>query len=126
MSKNDGLPAFLAGLGIGAVVGLLLVPATRSQLGTRVRKSIRGVGDDLADRTRGATERVSAALSDAGEMWKEGEKAMSNIKDKLKDTIDDAADATKKVVDKAVNKSKDAAHEAGKHLEQGGKSLQDT
>ncbi len=51
---------------------------------------------------------------------------MSNIKDKLKDKIDDAAEATKKAVDVVAEKSKDAAHKAGKQLEQGGKRLQKT
>jgi hypothetical protein len=56
----------------------------------------------------------------------EGEQTMSDIKDKLKDKIDDAADATKKAVDVVAEKSKDAAHKAGKQLEQGGKRLQKT
>jgi hypothetical protein len=51
---------------------------------------------------------------------------MSDIKEKVKDKIDDAAEITKKAVDAVAEKSKDAAHKAGKQLEQGGKRLQKT
>jgi gas vesicle protein len=124
MSKRDSMPMFLAGLGIGAAVGLLWVPVTGSQFGIRARKAIRNTTDNLANRSRSIAESVSSAMPDAGETWKKGEKTMSDVKDKLKDKIDDTADATKKAVDKVADKAKEAAHEAGKKLEQGGKNLQ--
>jgi gas vesicle protein len=124
MSKRDSMPLFLAGLGIGAAVVLLWAPVTSSPFGKRARKAIRNTTNNLASRSRTIAESVSSAMPDAGEMWKKGEKTMSDVKDKLKDKIDDTADATKKVVDKVADKAKDAAHEAGKKLEQGGKNLQ--
>jgi hypothetical protein len=85
MTKHDGLPMLVTGIGIGVAATLLMLN----------RKT-----------------------------WKRGEKAMSDVKDKLKNKIDDAADAGKKVVEKVVDKSKDAAHKAGEQLERGGKRLQ--
>jgi hypothetical protein len=54
----------------------------------------------------------------------ERSETMSNLKDKTK-KIDDAADAAKKAADQVIDKSKDAAHSAGKKMEEGGKRLQD-
>jgi gas vesicle protein len=124
MSKNNGLPVFLAGLGIGAAVALLVMPTSRGQFGSRVRKSLRSAAGDVTDRSQRVAERMTATLSDTGETLKKGEKTMSDVKEKVKDKIDDAADATKDVVAKVVDQSKEAAHEVGKKLEQGGKSLQ--
>jgi hypothetical protein len=49
---------------------------------------------------------------------------MSDFKGKAKDKIDDAANAAKRGTDKVVDKSKEAAHNAGKKMEEGGKRLQ--
>ena len=125
MTKNNGLPIFLAGVGVGAAVGLLLVASSRVELGARARKALRSASEDLTDGSRRVRERVSAVLSGGEQALKEGGKAMSDVKDQLKDKIDDAANASKKVVDKVVDKSKDVAHDAGEKLEWGGKRLQD-
>jgi gas vesicle protein len=109
MTKNAGLPIFVAGIGIGVAATLFMMDR---ELRTRLGKS-------LSERSQSAAD----ALSDPA-TWKRGEKAMSDVKDKLKNQVDDAADATKKAVDKVVDKSKDAAHKAGEHLERGGKRLQ--
>lgn len=87
MTKQIGLPIFVAGLGIGVAATLF--------------------------------------IKDREASWKRGQKAMSDIKDKVKSKIDDAADAAKKALDKAADKSKEAAHKAGEQLERGGKRLQD-
>lgn len=100
MAKHNGLPILVAGIGIGVAATLLM-------------------------KDRRLRTRVTAALADPHATWNKGEKAMSDVKDKLKNKIDDAAGATKKAVDKVVDKSKDAAHKAGEHLERGGKRLQD-
>ena len=50
---------------------------------------------------------------------------MSDMKDKAKRKIDEAAEGAKKVAEKVVDKSRDAAHNAGKKIEEGGKRLQD-
>jgi hypothetical protein len=111
MAEHNGLPILVAGIGIGAAVTLLMMDP---ELRTRVGKVLSN-----------GSQRVTDALSDPDAAWNKGEKAMSDVKDKLKDKIDDAADATKKAVDKVVDKSKDAAHKAGEHLERGRKRLQD-
>jgi hypothetical protein len=111
MAQQNGLPIFMAGIGIGIAAALVLMDG---DLRSRIGKAM-GNG----------SQRVTGALADPAAAWKRGENAMSDVKDKLKDKIDDAADATKKVVDKVVDKSKDAAHKAGEHLERGGKRLQD-
>ena len=99
MAKHYGLPILVAGIGIGVAATWLM--------------------QDRKLRTR-----VTQALANPDAAWNKGEKAMSDVKDKLNNKIDDAADATKQAVDKVVDKSKDAAHQAGKHLERGGKRLQ--
>jgi hypothetical protein len=103
MEKHARLPIFAAGIGIGVAATLLL---TNRGLRTGIGKTFSNAPDPDA-------------------MLKRGEKAMSNVKDKLKNKIDDAAEASKKAVDKVVDKSKDAAHKAGEQLERGGKRLQD-
>jgi hypothetical protein len=50
---------------------------------------------------------------------------MSDLKDKAKDRIDAVAEAAKKATEKVVDKTKDAAHAAGKKLEEGAKKLKD-
>jgi hypothetical protein len=100
MENHTGLSILVAGIGIGVAATLLM-------------------------KDRQLRTRVTDALSDPDVTWKKGQKAMSDVKDKLKDKIDDAADATKKAVDKVADKSKDAAHKVGEHLERGGKRLQE-
>jgi hypothetical protein len=111
MTKQIGLPIFIAGLGIGVAATLFV----------RDREVRNRLGKAVNDRSR----RVGQALSEPEASWKRGAKSMSNIKDKVKSKIDDAADATKKAVDKVADKSKEAAHKAGEQLERGGKRLQD-
>jgi hypothetical protein len=111
MTKHESFPILAAGIGIGVAATLLLM---NRELRTR-----------LAEAVSNGSQRLSEAFSDPDATWNKGEKAMSDVKDKLKNKIDDAADAGKKVVDKVVDKSRDAAHQAGKHLERGGKRLQD-
>ena len=111
MTKYDGLPILVAGIGIGVAAALLV---TDRKLRTRLGKALNNGSNVATD-----------ALSNPNATWKRGEKAMSDVKDKLKNKIDDAADAGKKVVDKVVDKSKDAAHQAGEQMERGGKRLQE-
>jgi gas vesicle protein len=125
MNRNYGLPIFLAGVGVGAVVGLLLIPGSRYELGARARKALRTASADVTESSRRIRERVSTVLSGGEQALKERGRAMSNVNDKLKDKIDDTAAAGKKLVNKVADKSKDVAHDAGKKLEQGGKRLQD-
>jgi gas vesicle protein len=111
MANHNGLPILVAGIGIGVAATLLM---TDRELRSRLGKALSN-----------GSQRATEALSDPEATWSKGEKAMSDVKDKLKNQIDDAASATKKAVDKVVDKSKDAAHKAGEHLERGGKRLQD-
>ena len=119
MSRNNSVPIFLAGVGVGAAVGLL-VAGSRGELGARARKALQIASENLTDGSRRVRERADAVLSGGEQALKEGRKAMSNVKDKLKDKIDDTAAAGKKLVNKVADKSKDVAHDAGKKLEQGG------
>jgi gas vesicle protein len=125
MSRNSGLPIFLAGVGVGAAVGLLLVASSRGELGARARKALRTASEDLTDGSRRVRERVGTVLSGGEQALKEGAQTMSNVKDKLKDKIEDTAKASQKVLDKVADKSKDVAHDAGEKLERGGNRLQD-
>lgn len=111
MTKQIGLPIFIAGLGVGVAATLFM----------KDREMRNRIGKAVGDRS----QRVGEALSDPLASWKRGQQSMSDIKDKVKSKIDDAADATKKAVDKVADKSKEAAHKAGEQLERGGKRLQD-
>ncbi|MGA2882676.1 MAG: hypothetical protein ABSG13_27310 [Bryobacteraceae bacterium] len=110
MTKQNLVPIFVAGIGIGVAATLFIQDRElKARLGKAWSKQ---------------SQRVGEALSDPQATWKKGEKAMSDVKDKLKNKTDDAADATKKAVDKVADKSKEAAHKAGEQLERGGKRLQ--
>jgi len=111
MAKRESFPLLAVGIGIGVAAALLVM---NRELRSR-----------LAEAWSNGSQRISRVLPDPDAIWNRGEKAMSDVTDKLKNKIDDASDAGKKVVDKVVDKSKDAAHQAGKHLERGGKRLQD-
>lgn len=127
--NNPSFMPFLAGLGVGVVATVFLIP----EVGRRTRSRIDDLAGHAADaikaRARKVSDRAEDLLQEGKSTWKEKEikrrETMSDLKDKTKDKIDDAADAAKKAAGKVVDASKDVAHSAGKKLEEGGKRLQD-
>jgi gas vesicle protein len=122
MSKQNHIPMFLAGVGIGVAATLLFTDEeTRSRLSHRLRNGWKG---------------VSEALADPAQMWSRAEQAMNQVEDKLKDKLNDklkdklkdkfdtASVAGKHLVDHLADHSIQAAHKAGEQLERGGKRLQ--
>jgi gas vesicle protein len=127
--SNSSFIPFLAGLGVGIVATVLLVP----EAGRKTRNRIDGIAGRAADawkaRARKLRDRTEDLLQVGKSTWKEQEikrrETMSDLKDKVNEKIDNAADAAKKAAGKVVDTSKDVAHSAGKKLEEGGKRLQD-
>ena len=127
--SNSSFTPFLAGLGVGIVATVLLVP----EAGRKTRNRIGGIAGRAADalktRTRNLRGTAESLLQEGKSTWKNQEvkrrETMSDLKDKANEKIDDAAAAAKKAAGKVVDTSKDVAHSAGKKLEEGGKRLQD-
>jgi len=95
--------SFVTGLGVVATAALLL-PAGRKAR-RRIAKMARRTGRTLKQRYQRSWD-------------------MADLRKKAKQKLNEAAEVGRKAMDKAVHTSKDAAHAAGKRLEQGGKRLQ--
>jgi gas vesicle protein len=119
----------MAGIGVGVVATVLLIPEAGRKTRNRIGNIAGRAADALKARARNLRERTEDLLQEGKFTWKKQEikrrETMSDLKDKAKEKIDDAADTAKKVAGKVVDTSKDVAHTAGKKLEEGGKRLQD-
>ena len=129
MQKSDSVIHFLAGLGVGVAVAVLLTP----EAGRTTRNRIAAIANRAADalKTRAGDLRDAAGhlLQERKSTWKDEQSkrsdTMSDLKNKARETIDDAADAAQRAADTVIDKSKDFAHSAGEQLEERGKQLQD-
>jgi gas vesicle protein len=126
---NPSFIPFLAGIGVGVVATVLLVPEAGRKTRNRIGDIAGRAADTLTARARNLGDWTEDVLQKGKSTWNEQEikrrETMSDLKDKAKEKIDDAADAAKKAAGKLVDTSKDVAHGAGKKLEEGGKRLQD-
>jgi gas vesicle protein len=79
MSERDGSGFlwFLAGLGIGAAVGILYAPKS----GDEVRQQLRAVAEDLPDK---AKERARQAREQAGSWAEKGRDYLNQQKDQIR------------------------------------------
>jgi gas vesicle protein len=109
VSKENGLPMFLAGCGIGVAVTLLLVPNSGRELRRRVRRGFRDAGEDLHDRVAMATSGMEGTL-------RKGAETISDVRNSLKEKIDDTSERAKAVVDKVADKTQDAVHAAAESI----------
>jgi|SRR5450432_1534446 gas vesicle protein len=129
LRKIDYITPFLAGVGIGVAVSVLLAPEAGGKTRSRIRDIASGAGDALKERAEDLGDATADAFEEGKLAWRaeqnERSQIMSDLKDKAKEKIDDAADAAKKAAAKVVDKSKDVAHSAGKKMEEGGNRLQD-
>lgn len=127
--SNPSFIPFLAGLGVGVVATVLLVPQAGRKTRNRIGDIAGRAADALKARAGNLRDRTEDLLQEGKSTWKEQEikrrQTMSDSKGKAKEKIDGAADAAKKAAGKVVDTSKDVAHSAGKKLEEGGKRLQD-
>jgi gas vesicle protein len=128
LRKIDYITPFLAGVGIGVAVSVLLAPEAGGKTRSRIRDITSRAGDVLKERAENLGDVAGDILAESKLTWrdqKERIQTMSDLKDKAKEKIDYAADAAKKATDQVVDKAKDVAHSAGKKMEEGGKRLQD-
>ncbi len=92
-SKMNGLAWFLAGIGVGALVGILYAPKsgreTREDLSTGAREG----AEFLKAKSRAAAENVSAFVDKSKEQ-------VSTIVDKSKDQVGEYVDKGREVVDR--------------------------
>lgn len=117
MQNDERLVCLLGGIGIGMIGGLLLAPASGRQTRKRLNGYLReGVeqGEELLDR---GSHQIDASID-------KGKRLASDLKEKVQDTIGDAACAARKVTDQVIDRAREAAHDAGKTIEKGGKRLQ--
>jgi len=123
MSENDnsasGLGWFLAGLGIGALAGVLYAP-----------KSGRETRDELASSARDAREKANEYVDEGkeqlGEYYEKGRTQWSEYVDKGKDYLQDqqtrvnaAVDAGRQAFGKATEQTGEQIKEAGQHIQNG-------
>jgi gas vesicle protein len=127
--SNPSFIPFVAGLGVGVVATILLVPEAGRKTRNRIGDIAGRAADAMKARARNLRDRTEDFLQEGKSTWKEQEiqrrETMSDLRDKAKEKIDNATDAAKKAAGKVVDTSKDLAHSAGKKLEEGGKRLED-
>ena len=128
MRKIDYITPFLAGVGIGVAVSVLLAPEAGGKTRSRIRDIASGAGDALKERAEDLGDAAADAFEEGKLAWSdprnEGRQTMSDLKDKAEQKLEDAADATKTADDKLVHKSKEVAHSAGEKMEEGADRLQ--
>ena len=106
MNSDRGV-LFLAGIGIGIAGAMLFAP----HKGKETRRRLQ----------RGAND----ALDQMTEVLRQGESNIENLKTQAKNKLDDVTSTAMKTADQAIDKSRDAAHTAGKKMEDVGKRLQE-
>lgn len=108
MSNNEEKSVvinFLAGLGLGALVGaataLLLAPKS----GSETRQELKSATDDL----RGKADKVIHDLSESGEeLVKKSREIIESTRDKVQQAIEAGKEAMKSSQEKTVESSEDA------------------
>jgi gas vesicle protein len=91
--RSNGMAWFLAGLSVGALVGILYAPKSGRETREDIAQGARDGADYLRDRSRQAAESV-------GEMVDKGKEQVSTIIDKSKDQVSDYVDRGREVVDR--------------------------
>jgi gas vesicle protein len=92
-SKSYGLAWFLAGLGVGALVGILYAPKSGKETREDIANTAREGTQYVKVRTREAAENVSALVD-------KGKEHVSAIVDKSKEHVGEFVDHGREVVDR--------------------------
>ena len=100
MSDRDGSGFlwFLAGLGIGAAVGILYAPKS----GDEVRRQLREAAEDLPDK---AKERARQAREQAGSWAEKGRDYLNQQKDQIRSAYEAGRQAYREATSKEVEGS---------------------
>jgi gas vesicle protein len=113
--KNFGMAWFLAGLGVGALVGILYAPKSGKETRDDIAKGTREGTEYLKARSREAAENVGAFVDKSKEN-------VSAFVDKSKEQVGDYVDRGREVIDRGRAQWEEFV-ERGKNLvaDQGGK-----
>lgn len=125
MRKTDQITLFLAGAGVGLAAAIVFAPEAGGKTRMRMRDVANRAGDVLKKRAARAGTGITEILDDYNPNRGEGQKTMSDLKDKAKDKIAEAADAARSTADQVIDKSRGVAHVVGERIEEGGQRLQD-
>lgn len=126
MSKKNGLGKFLAGIGIGAGLGLLFAP----KKGEELRRDLKNTLDNIMSKVKDLDiEEVKDAVSDKiddikislAELDKEtvlekAKEAVAKIQEKANDLVAYAKEKGTPVLEKMANEAKDKAIEVTKDV----------
>jgi gas vesicle protein len=105
MTSDRGV-LFLAGVGIGIAGAVLFAPYKGKETRRRLQQGANDTLDQVTD------------------VLRQGESNIGDLKNRAKNKLDDVAGTAMKTADQAIDKSRDAAHSAGKKMEEVGKRLQ--
>jgi gas vesicle protein len=92
-SKSYGLAWFLAGLGVGALVGILYAPKSGRETREDITTGAREGAEFLRARTRQAAEEVSALVDKSKEQ-------VAALVDKTKEQVNEYVDRSREAIDR--------------------------
>ncbi len=92
-SKSYGLAWFLAGLGVGALVGILYAPKSGRETREDITTGAREGAEFLRARTRQAAEEVSALVD-------KGKEQVAALVDKSKEQVSEYVDRSREAIDR--------------------------
>src|SRR5665213_624668 len=98
MTSDRGV-FFLAGIGVGIAGAVLFAPYKGKETRRRLQRGANDTVDQMTD------------------VLRQGEVNIGDLKNRAKNKLDDVAGKTMKTADQAIDKSRDAAHSAGKNIE---------
>lgn len=116
MSRDNKLTILLAGVGIGAVAGLLLARCSGADLRKAIQEQAQGATNYVRDQAGNLVERVSKVAETSHDtvvnQLAKGKEAARNLTKSAKDFINTAADATTKATSDILDKSNSLAAKA--------------
>ena len=126
MKRDKWLATLLAGVGIGAVAGLVVARYS----GVDLRKGIRKRAGEVKDKGEAIVERVRRTLEEGqdqlGNQLTKGKDAARDFSNKTKGAIEDVADVTTSAAEEILDKSKTLVSKASRALEHHGPGLEST
>jgi gas vesicle protein len=97
---------------------LLLAPGSGKEAQKRLVESMDNAGGYLKDRAGKLAEPI-------GDYVEKGKRGLNDTLNKSRESLDAWKETAKSQMDAAANAGREAAHEAGRQMEKGGRALQD-